>query len=340
MRVSLVRALLAASLAVLALAQVAAAASPSRLLAKHQPVTVFTPFESFRPTSVETFVADSNLEALTGANIQTDWVVVNPAPEANSLPTSSPTLLRLNQRACSPAFGLAGLSCYASSWSAHAAPSLLYGRVVTVGDKKVLQYWYFYYDNFYSYAYPPSNFVWQAHEGDWEVVNVVLSAEDDRPLYVGYSQHCLGQTRGWSETPRWRGRHPIVHVAIGSHANFFTAGTHPIDVRCLPALAITILTQAGLALPVDYAFDGPRAGPAALEEERTSVIRVNDTTPNWIRFPGFWGELEYFKSPVPLPGSPTGIVPAGLSPVGPAFHAVWVDPLGTLATWSADEPTD
>jgi hypothetical protein len=335
MRVSLFRALLLAFLAILALAQAAAAASPAKLLAKHQPVTVFTPLESFRPTTVETFVADSNLEALTGPNVLTDWTVVNPAPQPSSLPSSSPTFLRLNQRTCSPALGLAGLSCYASSWSAHAAPNVVYGRVVPAGDKIVLQYWYFYYDNFYSYEYPPSDFVWQAHEGDWEVVNVVLSAEDDRPLFVGYSQHCLGQTRAWSETPRWRGRHPIVHVAIGSHANFFTAGTHPIDVRCLPPLAIGILTQAGLALPVDYAFDGPRSGPAALGEEFTSIVRVTGTAPNWIRFPGFWGELEYFKSPVPLPGSPTGIVPAGSAPVGPAFHAVWLNPLGTLATWPA-----
>jgi hypothetical protein len=103
MRVTLVRALLTACLAVLTMAQAAAAASPEKLLAKHQPVTVFTPGESFRPTTVETFVADSNLEALTGANILTDWTVVNPAPQPDTLPTSSPTLLRLNQRTCSPA---------------------------------------------------------------------------------------------------------------------------------------------------------------------------------------------------------------------------------------------
>jgi hypothetical protein len=39
---------------------------------------------------------------------------------------SSPTLLRLNQRTCSPALGLAGLSCYLSSWSAHDAASVAY----------------------------------------------------------------------------------------------------------------------------------------------------------------------------------------------------------------------
>jgi hypothetical protein len=329
MRVTLVRALLAACLAVLALAQAAAAASPEKLLAKHQPVTVFTPGESFRPTTVETFVADSNLEALNGPNPLTDWIVVDPAPQAGSLPSSSPTLLRLNQRACSPALGLAGLSCYLSSWGAHDAASVVYGRVMPVGDKTVLQYWYFYYDNFYSYTYPPSGFIWQAHEGDWEVVNVVLSAQDDEPLFVGYSQHCLGETRDWAKVTRWRGRHPVVYVAIGSHANYLEAGTHAIDTRCIPPQAVALLQQFGLPLPVDFTGEGARAGPEALEAEATGVVRVTDTSPNWIRFPGFWGELQYFHAPT------IGTVPFGVSPVGPAFHGVWQDPLGTLAGWSA-----
>jgi hypothetical protein len=69
----------------------------------------------------------------------------------------------------------------------------VYGRVAHENGRIVLQYWYFYYDDVYSYQYPPSNFIWQAHEGDWEVVNVVLT-EDEQPLFVVYSQHCLEPT--------------------------------------------------------------------------------------------------------------------------------------------------
>jgi hypothetical protein len=329
------RAFLAACLLALAGTQAATAASPARLLAKHQPVTVFTPGESFRPTTVETFVADSNLEILTGPNPLTDWRVVNPTPDAAALPTSPFPPLRLNQRTCSPASGLAGLACYAGAWGAHTDPSVVYGRVVPAGGKTVLQYWYFYYDNFYSYAFPPGDFSWQAHEGDWEVVNVVLSGEDDEPLFVGYSQHCLGETRAWETVPRWRGRHPIVHVAIGSHANYFDAGTHQFDARCIPVDVLGLLGQLGLALPVDYTGDGARSGPERLVGDATAIVRVTETTPAWIAFAGFWGELQFFKSPVPLPGSPSGIVPLGTSPVGPALHTVWQDPLGTLARWPA-----
>jgi hypothetical protein len=328
------RAFLAGCLLALAWVQVAAAASPAKLLAKHQPVTIFMPGESFRPTTVETFVADSNLEMLTGPNPLTDWRVINATPDAGSLPASSPAPLRLNQRTCSPAFGLVGLSCYVSSWGAHAAASVVYGRAVEVGRRTVLQYWFFYYYNFYSYQDPPSNFIWQAHEGDWEVVNVVLGG-DGEPRFVGYSQHCLGERRIWSKTPRWNGHHPIVYVARGSHANYFEAGTHSFDPRCIPPQALAILQQVGLALPVDYTGNGMRSGPERLGADTTTIVRVGETSPAWLAFPGFWGELQYFKAPVPLPGSPSGIVPLGTSPVGPALHAVWEQPLATLATWPA-----
>ena len=46
----------------------------------------------------------------------------------------------------------------------------------------VLQYWFFYDDDFWSLTYPPGSFAWQAHEGDWEAVTVVLDAEHDRRI--------------------------------------------------------------------------------------------------------------------------------------------------------------
>jgi hypothetical protein len=55
---------------------------------------------------------------------------------------------------------------------------------------------------------------------------------------------------------------------------------------------------------------------------------VSNGAPAWIRFPGFWGELEWFNAPAPI-----GTVQFGTSPVGPAFHAVWREPVATLDTW-------
>jgi hypothetical protein len=61
------------------------------------------------------------------------------------------------------------------------------------------------------------------------------------------------------------------------------------------------------------------------------VRRISARHPEWVRFPGFWGELEYLHAPAPIGTFTLG----GASPVGPAFHAVWTDPLGTIAGWPA-----
>ena len=301
---------------------------PSRLLAAYQPVTQFDPRESFAPTSVQSFISDADLERLVAA--PNTWALVDPDPEPGGLPEPGTGIFRLNQDSCSPASALGGLSCYEPAWDEGSGGSVVYGRVVHTGDRIVLQYWYFYYDDVYSYQYPPSSFIWQAHEGDWEVVNVVLS-EDEEPLFVGFSQHCLGQRRSWADTPRLDGTHPIVHVALGSHANYFSAGVHPFNTVCVPAAALAILAQLGLPAPSDYSFaGGASAGPPVADGRVTTIHQISDDGPAWVSFPGFWGELQYFHGPGPI-----GTVPFGTSPVGPAYHAVWTNPLATLATWPA-----
>jgi len=303
---------LATALAALSLAGPAqAGGSPAKLLAKFQPVLVFHPGEELRPTAVESFVDDSVLEAATSP---TTWVVVDPDPTADSLPTASPPVWRLNQQPCFPGAPLGDLACYVAG-AAGGPRGTAYGRVVRDDERIILQYWLFYYDNLYRYPFLPLGAIWQSHEGDWEVVNVVLSSRK-KPLSVGYSEHCSGETRPWSETAR-TGRHPKVYVALGSHANYFEPGVHEFDRACLPAQVIGFFQQAGLPLPADVTAEAPA--------EKASVERVTDHSPAWIAFPGFWGELEYLHAPF------VGTVPFGTGPVGPAYHAVWQNPLGTLA---------
>ena len=314
-----------AALAVLFYAPAVAGAESTdrQLLEQYQPVLQLDPAEQFRPASVQSFVADSDLEQFGGGS----WTLVDPDPEPGELPAPGTGTWRLNQDSCTPTLPVGGLACYAAAGSEGDGASVVYGRVARPAGAIVLQYWYFYYDNTYSYAYPPSNFIWQAHEGDWEVVNVVLS-DDEEPEFVGYSQHCRGQRRSWATTPQL-GTHPVVHVAAGSHANYFSTGAHPIQIACIPPAALAFFQASGLPLPVDRSFDGGEvAGPPEAGGIFTHVREIEDGHPSWVAFQGFWGELQYFHAPAPI-----GTVVFGASPQGPAYHAVWVDPLGTLAGW-------
>jgi hypothetical protein len=299
-----------------------ASGSVPKLLTKFQPVLVLHPGEELRPTSVESFVRDSSLEAAIGP---TTWVVVDPSPSADGLPTTSPPIWRLNQRSCFAGASLGDLACYVAG-AADEPGVTVYGRVARDEGSIVLQYWLFYYDNFYRYPFLPLGAIWQSHEGDWEVVNVVLS-NAKRPLSVGLSQHCSGEARPWGQT-ELRDGHPTVYVALGSHANYFQPGLHPFDPACLPAEVIGFFQQAGLPLPADAAGRGTALGPKRLGLVPARMEPVTDAAPAWIRFPGFWGELQYFSAPQPI-----GTRPFGTSPVGPAFHAVWREPLATLETW-------
>jgi hypothetical protein len=299
-----------------------AAGSTPKLLTKFQPVLVFHPGEELRPTTVESFIRDSDLEAATSP---TTWTVVDPSPTAGSLPTTSPPVWRLNQQPCFAGAPLGDLPCYVAG-AADEPGVTVYGRVARDGKSIVLQYWLFYYDNLYRYPFLPLGAIWQSHEGDWEVVNVVLTNQK-RPVAVGLSSHCSGETRPWAQTER-RDGHPTVYVALGSHANYFEPGVHEFDRACLPPPVLGFFQQAGLPLPADVAAPGPAAGPKRLGVTPAAIARVTAASPHWVAFPGFWGELEYFSAPAPI-----GTVPFGTSPVGPAFHEVWREPLATLDEW-------
>jgi len=307
----------------------------ARMLARYQPVTVMDPNEAFAPTGVATFVADADLETQTAPNT---WALVTSSPALGSLP-STPTAAcvdqglvpcyRLNQRDCTPAAGAAAVACYQADWLSPAPRSVVYGRATRAGRTTVLQYWYFYYDDFYSYRYPPDDFIWQAHEGDWENVTVLLRRGAEHPRWVGYSQHCTGERRSWAATPRWHGStHPVVDVGIGSHANFFATGEHPIATQCIPAAAIAFLQQQGLALPDDHSHAGRAYGPAhAAGVMPTAIERVAATRPRWMRFAGTWGDYQFFHGPV------IGTVVSGLAPATPPAQTLWQHPVQTVLGW-------
>jgi hypothetical protein len=306
-----------AVLATLALAVAAAAGAaanagraPDELLARYQPVTMLDRFEQFAPVSVDGFLAASDLEALGEDGLY--HAVDGPPP---GLPVHGEGW-RLNLRGCTPLNGLAALAgCSPSA----GGPSVVYGRHEVLAGTIVLQYWLFYDYDFWSLQYPPTNLVWQAHEGDWEVVTVALDRSGN-PVEAAYSQHCTGQRKPWDAVVK-QGDHPVVFVANGSHANLFAPGARPIARQCIPPQALAILDAQHLV-----ALDVVTPPFRTLGPGTTAVERIQSNSPRWLRFPGTFGETQWIHAPPPL-----GNLPAGAGPESPQRHDVWIDPLGTIA---------
>ncbi len=104
---------------------------------------------------------------------------------------------------------------------------LYYGRVVyqtdAFGQKDnwtILQYHFFYAFNDWRLAANGINH----HEGDWEMTAVYL--KNDSPYAVLFSQHGAGNIEKWETVIKALDRqgnattHPVVYVALGSHANY------------------------------------------------------------------------------------------------------------------------
>jgi hypothetical protein len=104
---------------------------------------------------------------------------------------------------------------------------LYYGRVLHETDRfgqkdnwTILQYNFFYAFNDWRLAANGMNH----HEGDWEMVAVYL--KNDSPYAVLFSQHGAGNIEKWDTVIKAVDKlgnstnHPVVYVALGSHANY------------------------------------------------------------------------------------------------------------------------
>ena len=138
----------------------------------------------------------------------------------------------------------------------------------------ILQYW-----NHYLY-----NFFWNKHEGDWEMVEIILNNATREPLYAAYSQHddtfyCNGgEINEWADVPK-EDTHPIVYVALGSHASYFDADN--------------ILLLGWVEILSDFTST---LGRTIMHNDfnHTIILRddVNPTTQKWLLYEGRWGHVS------------------------------------------------
>ena len=134
------------------------------------------------------------------------------------------------------------------------------------------------------------------HEGDWEMIQLRLRR--GRPVQAVYAQHSGAESCGFRWAARG-GERPVVQLARGSHAAYFRTGLRD---RTWPD-------------PNDEADgEGPRMRPP--------VVRIDESRPPWMRYPGRWGDTV------------AGWVPGEMSsPRGPAFQPQgrWSNPEGWAA---------
>jgi hypothetical protein len=141
----------------------------------------------------------------------------------------------------------------------------VYAHVDT--ESNAIQYWFF-------YAFNGGDL--NRHEGDWEMVQVVISA--GQPSEVMYSQHYSGQSALWRQVDK-DGDHVKVYVARGSHANYIKpysgkVGLASDDVADTGKVLrpndyhiALLIDQPWLAFAGHWGFyggDGPQAAEAAI----------------------------------------------------------------------------
>jgi hypothetical protein len=200
------------------------------------------------------------------------------------------------------------------------------------GSWTLIQYWVFYnYDSLHTWA------ITQWHQSDWEQVSVLVHRDGlvVRPVEVAFSEHCYG-VRLPAQRVRWTGgSHPVVFVALGSHANYPRPVSVPVrQLRCGLGVTPRYLGVAGLFY--SPALDGTRleipvAYLAGLRDQADGrrptpplrLVRL-DTAGDVISFDGNWGLDNNL--------SPFGIVRlrSSAGPPAPQTQGPWSTPFTSM----------
>ena len=163
--------------------------------------------------------------------------------------------------------------------------NVVYGHAIEANGRLWLQYWLWYFYNDYQLS-----FALGTHEGDWEMVQLRMDDDAGHPDIAVYAQHRYGEVHEWDDVEKL-GDRPVVYVARGSHASYYTAGFHQ--------------TEAWYDLA-----DGKRRMP-----KRPALEILGTEQPAWTRWPGRWGDT--------LPRDKTL---ESNSPTGPGAKKQWLAP--------------
>jgi len=228
-----------------------------QLAETYAPRLFFERDEELFPVAVDYHLANANLNRSEG-NTST---LITATPTAESLGAYSGATYYLDNR-----MGTVDDRYIVDDYTTYAETRdpVVYAHVFPAGNGTVVQYWLF-------YAFNTGTL--NTHEGDWEMIQVVLNRAGE-PIEAMYSQHLHGRRASWSQVDR-SDTHPHVYVARGSHANYFRS------YQGLLGLASDHVGKNGETLaPEDY--DLVLLGEAGAGN--------HDAGQNWLDYGGRWGD--------------------------------------------------
>jgi len=239
-------------------------AEESALAQKYAPVLVFAKGERLYPVAVEYFLENSDLkQAAMG-----DSAVKGAPLSAGDISGYTSPLQEFYLD--SKLGGIEGEKIIEAYEAKKAGLGYtVYARVAAndlskMAGNRVIQYYFF-------YVFNPGRL--NRHEGDWEMVQVELG-QNNEPLYAAYSQHEGGERAAWGLVEK-KGDHPVVYVALGSHANYLRPFEGAIG------LASDRVGGDGLVLgPEQY----------SLETLGEKGAGNHSAAQGWLDFAGYWGE--------------------------------------------------
>jgi hypothetical protein len=205
-------------------------ATRTELARRFAPILRLDQWELFDPIDARAYLGASDLNSLR----QKAVALVKPKPSFDELTRDRPCLALVP--ACRLFLDVVGVNPPRASELDYdrienglferGARRVVYSHVTQYRDsgEYAVQYWFLYFFNYRL----------NQHESDWEQITVRLD-EDKRPLEAFYSSHASGQKRLWARMEKGR-NHPVDYVARGSHANYFTRGTHSVTIACAPLL--------------------------------------------------------------------------------------------------------
>ena len=251
------------------------------LAQRYAPVLYFHPDEVFRPQPVEVIVEQARLRQSRRLWFDTNVLLNLGVADLLDLESDEGHFLDVW-------YGDRGSSTY-TNYSAHRAyyqallspdvggpPVAVYAHVVRdeVPGIITIQYWAFYFYNDW----------FNKHEGDWEMVEVILN-DAGKPQWVVLSQHHGGTRRPWAQAPVEDSTHPAAYVAQGSHANYFVGDEIYPNGKDIGNERVEIMDRTGSV--------GRTIPEVILVPRRAEVSQAPSSWPGaeWLPFRGHWGEM-------------------------------------------------